>query len=342
MLADKTLLRGHEVHRDSLTSLRDWFPVAIDDSNPAQALLYWRYLGRRRLTAAFFEDSFAGQASHERKLCRTPLLACNDLPPAVAPSAFIFHVSRCGSTLLTQMLATLPQCIVASEPPVLDAFFRLHHHHPDRSGGTSIFRHLIAALGQQRSSAESHFFVKFDSWHMPWLPWLRSLFPQTPCVLLYREPAQVLASHRRQRGAHMVPGLVDLSALQLSTAHLLAGDLEGFGELVLAGIFRAAHVAAQGDQPTNMPSNPIILLNYQQLPAVLWTVLFNPLKLQCKPEELATLQARAGWHAKKPDHRFDGDPPANQTGAKALRHPSDVTHMTYLALEQLRAARQRN
>lgn len=336
MLVDKTLIRGLEVDPSSLTSLHGWFPVAIDDSDAAQTQLCWRYLGDQRLTAAFFEDSFAGQPSHERRLCRTPLQGLSNLPEAVAPSAFIFHVSRCGSTLLTQMLATLPQCIVASEPPVLDTFFRLHQHHPDRSGGAHGLRLLITALGQQRDPLERHFFVKLDSWHMPWLPWLRRLFPQTPCVLLYRDPAQVLASHRRQRGAHMVPGLVDLSALQLSTCHLAPGDLEGFAEHVLAGILHSACAVVQQDQETATQDNPIILLNYQQLPEVLWTELLTKFQLSCNPDELATLQARARRHAKRPHQTFDGDAPAATISGRIPISNQSPVHLAYLTLEQLR------
>ncbi len=340
MLADKTLLRGLEIDATSLTGLRGWYPVGIDETDPTQALLCWRYLGEKRLTAAFFEDSFTGQAAQERKLCRTPLQGLHDLPPAVAPSAFIFHVSRCGSTLLTQMLATLPQCIVVSEPPVLDAFFRLHHHHPTRSGGEHTLRQLISALGQQRSPQESHFFIKFDSWHMPWLPWLRHLFPQTPCLVLYRDPAQVLASHRRERGAHMVPGLVDLCALPLCTSHLAPGDLEGFAEHVIAAIFRSACTAVQQDQDIATQDNPIILLNYSQLPDVLWTELLAKFQLPCPSSELAALQARAQWHAKKPHQSFASNSSEPSMPLHTALSNTHLANLAYLEIEELRNSKQ--
>ncbi len=38
------------------------------------------------------------------------------IPDTLPLSALILHVSRCGSTLITRMLTTLPQCVALSEP----------------------------------------------------------------------------------------------------------------------------------------------------------------------------------------------------------------------------------
>jgi hypothetical protein len=42
----------------------------------------------------------------------------------VPPTAFIFHVSRCGSTLVSQSLGLNPEFISLSEVPVLDYILR--------------------------------------------------------------------------------------------------------------------------------------------------------------------------------------------------------------------------
>lgn len=102
----------------------------------------------------------------------------------IAPSAFIFHVSRCGSTLLTQMLASLEQCIVLSEPPVIDVFFRNYcqrtKHQEDR---IKIFRQLIAALCQKRFQLESHLIIKHDSWHISRINFIKAAFPDVPLLV---------------------------------------------------------------------------------------------------------------------------------------------------------------
>jgi hypothetical protein len=50
--------------------------------------------------------------------------------------------------------------------------------------------------------------VKTDCWHLFHAAELRAWYPESPFVLLYRRPEAVLRSHRRQRGRHMVPGLL--------------------------------------------------------------------------------------------------------------------------------------
>lgn len=280
--------------------MQGWFPVALESDPPA---VWWRFLGRKRLTAAFFQDSLSGQPSPERQVCRTPLSVLDELPGSVPPTAFVFHVSRCGSTLLTQMLASLPQCIVMSEPPVLDAFFRLHHHSPSQSGGGQTLRRLVAALGQRRSAAERHFFVKFDSWHVPWIPFIREVFPDTPFLFLYRHPGEVLASHHRQRGPQMVPGLLDTSLLKLDIVDVPASDFEGYSARMLKAIFQSAlDLAADAALATGL-----MLLNYNQLPEAVWESLVPFFAMQCNADDLAAMKTRSQFHSKHAGARFDGD-----------------------------------
>ncbi|MBX3589112.1 MAG: hypothetical protein KF796_20975 [Ramlibacter sp.] len=296
MHADKLLVRGTEVRREDLPSLEQWFPVTID----AQTLsVWWRHVGVRPFTEPFFHDTLTSQPSADRRICQTPLAELGDGFDCVAPTAFVFHVSRCGSTLLMQMLAARTDAIVMSEPPVLDAFFRLHHHQPEQSGGLVTLRRLVAALGQRRTGRERHLFVKLDSWHAPWMPLLREAYPETPFVFLYREPDEVLASHGRSRGPQMVPGFVDMSRLKVDAGGLAPGDLDAYSARVLSAIFAAALEAVPVARP--------ILLNYRQLPQVVWSELLPGLSVHLAPEELGALKARSAFHAKHSTAVFTGD-----------------------------------
>lgn len=334
MLAEQALLRGREVGPAERQSLHGWFPVSLQH-DPAS--VWWRFLGDQRFTAPFFEDSLAWQDVQDRKVCTTPLSALDDLPESVPPAAFIFHVSRCGSTLLTQALATLPQCIVMSEPPALDAFFRLHHRHPEHSGGAHTLRRLVAALGQKRHPAERHLVIKFDCWHLPWIPFVQAAFPGTPTVFLYREPGEVLASHRRQRGRQMVPGLIDLSRLAAlvqrpGAQELAPGDLDGHAVRVLESLYRCGLEMAAASN--------LLLMDYGQLPNVIWNPLLDTLGMECTPTELATLQARAGFHSKHSGNRFQGDPaPARAAASPPTPERLDEATRCYQQLEQWRLAR---
>lgn len=297
--AERQMRKAPEVAWHDIHTLTDWYPVDISD---APCTLWWRNLQHVRFTKSFFQDELRAQPLNERRLLQTPLTALAELSlpgRTVAPTAFIFHVSRCGSTLLTQMLAQSPHNIVMSEPPVVDAFLRYCHAHGDWPQAQHFFRLLIAALGQRRSDSEKYFFVKFDSWHVPWIPFVRQAFPDTPMVFLYRDPAEVLASHQRQRGPQMVPGLLNTSRLQPVATDVDAADLDGFCLRTLTAMMELAHGYVRTDK--------LLPLNYRLLPQVLWTDLVGHFGMEYSNCDIETLQARAQYHSKANTLAFTAD-----------------------------------
>jgi hypothetical protein len=331
MLGEQALIRCPRVDFRSLGSLAHWFPVTLE-REPAG--VWWRFFGAARFTQPFFQDDLIAQPFADRRACLTPWAALEDLPEGVPPTAFIFHTSRCGSTLLMQALAALPQSIVMSEPPVLDAFFRFHHRHPEQSGGEAALRQLIAALGQRRDPRERHFFVKFDSWHLPWVPFLRRAFPRTEFLFLYRDPRQVVASHRRQRGPQMVPGLLDMTLLD-ERLHgdvrepAAPGDLDGHTARVLERLLETA-----GDLA--VPAG-LMLVDYSQLPDAIWRELLPAFGVDCTAAELEALRTRSRFHSKRADSKFDGDPATGGPGEETEDLASALQR--YERLERLRLAR---
>lgn len=307
---ERALLRGQQIDAHTIDTMQGWFPVAIATDTES---VWWRDMGEKRFTESFFQDSLADQAHAQRRVCHTPIASlgelCNGIR-SITPTAFIFHVSRCGSTLLTQLLASLEQCVVMSEPPVLDAFFRHYHHRPDMHGALDLLRQLVTMLGQKRQDAETHFFIKFDSWHLPWLPFIREAFPDTLFIFLYREPDAVLASHRRQRGPQMIPGLLDTTRLEVQSRHLQVADMDSYAVAVLAAL-----LAAGLDQ---VSASRLHLLNYSQLPAILWDQLFGLFALDCDETQLSRLKARSTLHSKHRHTSYEGDPPAAERQAEQL------------------------
>lgn len=323
---ERLLLRADPVTWRAGMPMRHWFPVAAGGT-PLQ--VSWRHAGALRFTDPFFDNTFARQDAAQRRRCDTPAAALDATGPALAPDAFIFHVSRCGSTLLTQMLAALPQCVVMSEPPIVDAVLRRHHDEQQPPADTAaLLRRVVGALGQRRFEGESHLFIKLDCWHIHSLALIRLAFPATPCLFLYREPGAVLASHRRQRGPQMVPGLLHPGLLPPAPAALPPGDLDGYAAHVLEGFLDAA-LAHAGE---------LTLLNYAGLPQLVGASLLPRFGIGCTQEQHDLLRQRSAFHAKQPRMQFDGDPPAvaplPHSGAAALAGLTQRYH----ALESRRMA----
>lgn len=311
---ERALMQGEELDAASLASLRNWFPVVA-----APAQLGWRHVGEKRFTEPFFSDTLAGLP---RLYCRTPYAALAQFEDVLAPSAFIFHVSRCGSTLLTQALAALAHCVVMSEPPVLDAFLRERGPGPLDDDAVRVFRQLVGALGQRRAECENALVIKLDSWHIHNLASIRRAFPATPCIFLYREPAAVLASHRRRRGPQMVPGMIAPARLGIDAGSLAPADLDGYAIMVLESLFASA-LAQAGE-------HGLILLNYDQLPGAIVPDLLARMSIRYSAQDSDAIRQRASFHSKNGGSLFGGDPDSGGVNAGA------TLAAAYARLEQLR------
>ena len=192
---------------------RAWLPSAIVATSAGPAV-DWAHFADLRLTDPFFAETI--HTARRRPLnnllrVRTPLAELGTaMPPGERrmPDALIFHMSRCGSTLVSQMLAAAPGNVVVSEAPPFDSILLLAHRHPeiplDRRVG--LLRAMAAALGRDRFGDRARFAIKLDAWHALALPLLRAAFPDTPWVFLFRDPVEVMVSHMRAPGAQTVPG----------------------------------------------------------------------------------------------------------------------------------------
>jgi hypothetical protein len=184
--------------------------------------------------------------------------------PGLEPSGLIFHLSRCGSTLVTQMLAGLDEALVMSEPPVIDRILRSRTDCPQISEDDIVrwVRWMASALGQPRHPGQTRFVVKLDAWAVLQWPLIRRAFPHAPCLFLYRDPLEVMVSHlgpRGHRGYHMIPGTLRADLVGFSLPEAQSMTPERFCATILGRLGEAALDAAHQGQMT--------LVHYDSLPA---------------------------------------------------------------------------
>jgi hypothetical protein len=271
-----------------------WYPVALGKASGGDVLLSWQDLSGIQFTEPFFEDSLRRARAAGKVVHWTSPAALLGIPPppGIGPDAFIFHASRCGSTLLTQLLGQVPGSIVMAEPPILDDVLQLPIGTGDK---TTLVQKVMGWLGQRRDLADRQFFIKFDSWHLPCLSVIRQAFPSTPCWFIYRHPVEILHSHHRQRGSQMVPGLLPPSTFGLSADQIDPSDLDGYAVCVLTSVFQQAVAHAS--------CGNLSLLSYEQFcrdPA--GTV--ERLGVSLTPAERKTLSNRCHYHSKNPGSAY--------------------------------------
>ncbi len=225
------------------STLDGWVPIRFywEEAEPK---VDWCYLGTRRFTEPLFAETIDSamrlpfNLAFRRQTSVEVLLERQAQHPGLRPSGFIYHMSRCGSTLLAQMLAALPQNIVLSEAGPIDGVVGAHRRDSSvkDSQRCAWLRAMISALGQPRNG-ETHLFIKLDCWHTLDLPLIRQAFPEVPWIFLYRDPVEVLVSQVRERGSQTVPGMIDPAALgiDLATAYRMSAA-EYCGSLVGASL----------------------------------------------------------------------------------------------------------
>ncbi len=265
-----------------------WLPIQVAPVG-GELGVEWAYFGDAPLTEPFFEGEI--RITQKRPFCRafryrmtlTDFLNAAGSEPHLPPNGFIFHMSRCGSTLATQMLATLPQTIVISEAAPIDAMVQVGRAAEQTAAAAQALRAMVAAYGRRRGGQERQYVIKLDSWHSLALPLFRRAFPDVPWVFLYRDPAEVLVSQMRQRGAQMIPQFMPPSLYGID-----AGDglpTEDYCARVLAAVCQAAidnHGAGGG-----------LLLNYRQLPQAVWTTIMPHFGMACGAHERDTMRRAA-------------------------------------------------
>ncbi len=301
----------------------------------------WCYLGDERFTDPFFDQTI------ERTLRKPfPLLFRQQTPidvlsqvaeadPGVRPTGFIFHMSRCGSTLVSQMLAALPQNIVISEAGPIDSVLRAGWRDPRITDDMRIawLKGLLSAYGRKRDGRERYLYIKFDSWHTLCLDLVRRAFPDVPWIFLYRNPIEVMASHRRMPGAQMVPGNLHPAFLGLDYAVLSGMPLDEYCARVLQRIGESALTHLDGAAR---------VYNYSQLPDVVSSDVLGHFGVQYASEEIARMREAAQFDAKNPSLLFADDTAAKKREATVeMRQLAEERLMPmYGKLESLRRSAQ--
>jgi len=272
--------------------------IAWHDSEPT---VEWRDLGDSRFTDPFFEQTISRHGRRGSPI-RTPVDALHELElacPGVAPSGFVFHMSRCGSTLVAQMLAASAEHIVISEADPIDTVLRSRVREPATTAEQRVswLQGLINAYGWRRAGSERRLFVKFDSWSVFDLPLIGRAYPDVPWIFMYRRPVEVLASHARERGSQMVPGVLEPELLGLDPTSIEVHALDDYAARVLGAICEAAvehHSIGRG-----------MLVDYADLPSAAWPEISSHFGMTIADDDLARMHAVAGFHAKRPYEPYD-------------------------------------
>jgi len=268
-------------------------------SAPGEMRVEWLATDGSAYTEAFFDATLLRfrrlPANRPRPPPSTPASVLRKIE-GDAPDALIFHVSRCGSTLVARMLAALPDHVVLSEPPIIDDVLQLHRHRRDVTDDDRIalLRGTVAATARAAPGGHRRLFVKLDAWSIFELPLIRRAFPLTPLLFLHRHPLEVLVSLIRRPSLTLVRGTVTPAQLGLTVAERDALSPEEHAAAILGAFFRAARAFRDA----------VIPVGYEQLPRFVWDAMPG---CAFDPAEQALLAKAAAGDPKNQDAPFTPD-----------------------------------
>jgi hypothetical protein len=303
-----------------LPDLKGWLPVdaVVVDGRPG---LWWMDMSGVSLTDPFFQQTVErakAEADARGELFTEfdVLVQLEKVLDSVAPTGFIFHSSRCGSTLVANACRAISNSIVLSEANAIDKLIARFITDAAEGGVKeslySVFvRGVVQALGQRRHGDEQHLFIKFACCSFSQFERIRRIWPNVPWLFLYRDPVEIIVSNLKE----VPPWLVDedrrvLAAINgVSPAAVGEMSLEELCARTLGALFSTAYRLANANG---------MLLNYHQLSVPVIESVLNFFNVRPSAEELDDIARRSGFYSKGGTREFVADTQAKQQRASDL------------------------
>lgn len=121
--------------------------------------------------------------------------ALDNTVKSIPPKGFVFHESRCGSTLVANSLATVDpekNRVYSESAPLISAMKTANDESPE---GIQFIKDIVYIMGRTNKIQEENLFFKIQSIGTTVMKGLRLAFPDVPWIFVYRDPVQVMMSH---------------------------------------------------------------------------------------------------------------------------------------------------
>ena len=305
-----------------MLDLKGWLPIdaVVVEGRPG---LWWMDMSDVSLTEPFFQQTIerAKTENQHRGGLFTEfdvLLQLEKILDSVAPTGFIFHSSRCGSTLLANACRAMANSIVLSEANAIDKIItRFITDAPQSSVKESLYsvflRGVVNALGQRRTGNEQHLFVKFACCSFAQIERIRRIWPRVPWVFLYRDPVETIVSNITS----IPPWLIDndrrvlASIIGTSPTAVQEMQIEELCARTIGSFYATAERVADDNA---------MLINYNELSVPVISRVLRFFKVSPSSEELEKIERGSRMYSKEASgtHTFVADTDAKQQLASNL------------------------
>lgn len=209
---------------------------------------------------------------------------------------FIFHMSRCGSTLVSQMLATVHRFYVISESTAINAALNPKLILPSNLERTQLISALVHAMYKCKPDSCERVLIKFRSWNTLFLDVILDTFPMTPWIFVSRRGCEVLESVLRDPPGWMRGRLAHKdffsNAINVPVSDLIKMSDAEFGCRLLGVFCKNA---------ANHRSSRSMFLHYESIKDGVTNLLNDAWNLKLTPKEKADMVERTNIYSKDVD-----------------------------------------
>lgn len=246
-----------------------------------------------------------------------------------APAGIVFHVGRCGSTLISQSLKQHGGAVIYSEPLPFNELLSLPPGAWPRARIVGALRSLGAAFA---AHAGGPYVLKLSSWSTLFCDVVAEAFPGTPWAFNLRDPIEVGEAITRDPP----PWFMGSSEPARHITHVVDPETASTDRHTFFALLFAAFCDAIG----RLDLRGGILVDYAQLPGAIPDVVAPHFGLSVDPAQRARMLSASTQYAKAPlaaPRAFANDSAAKRSAASPeLRAAVDA--IARPALERLRTA----
>jgi hypothetical protein len=289
---------------------------------PARAVLRpdGLYLALRDIPAAELRDAFMQETVARVAAAESFVqIARQDLGKVgreSAPAGIVFHVARCGSTLISQLLRQHLDCVVYAEPLPINELL-LSPYPCSRDELVAALRSLGDAFARH---ADKPYVLKLSSWNTLYCDIVAAAFPDSPWILSLRDPVEVGVSLLLQPAGWMQGAG--------GPAAELRGRVDPAGASRSPEDFAARMYGAFCDAACRLDASRGRLVRYEALPAAVWETVAPHFSLHIDEDIRARMTQAARVNSKAPVGQaveYSGDTLQKQAAAPAALREAIAT-----------------
>lgn len=271
--------------------------------NDSCAYIQMAHLGHRKLVEPFMR--FDLQNCHQFSMIDfSELSSYCDLDRDLSKSVggMIFHMSRCGSTLATQMLRQSEAHVVIAEPDVLGQF--LQNFRGSKQELVLCLRNLISLFADTLCQPGQKLIIKWSSWNIFVIEAIQKALPGVPACYQYRSADEVLVSLSKNKAEWMdlkkIRKSLDRKGFYSQSAHQnpYLELLEASGAEHVSNTELAARFIGNCCERALSYSDQLLMVRYEDLPGAVLSHMAAHFNMDMSGVEKSRARIVSRWDTK--------------------------------------------